>query len=572
MMEKGFAMSIDLKKTGKVYLAGAGPSDIGLLTLKTLQILKKAQTVIYDALIGPAVQGLIPHHAEQIPVGKRAGRHSMKQEEINRLIVEKALEGRLVVRLKGGDPFLFGRGAEEVQALLEHGIEYEIIPGVPSAVSVPAYAGIPVTCRGMSSAVHILTGHKKQDEPLDIDFKALTRAGGTYVFLMGMSSLQEIADGFLKAGMEPGMPAAVIEQGTGARQRTIPASLQTLKQEAYRHHAAAPAVIVIGKTAAFAKEFCWYEKLPLFGCRILVTRPAARSRRLSGMLRELGAEVIEMPAICTRKRDCAGAFLKELSRIREYRYLVFTSPAGVDYFFELLENLDLDIRCIGNIRLAVIGSATKDALRKHGLKPELMPERYNGAALGKLLNQSLQDGEKVLILRSAMGSEELVKEIQAGKQIQVTDLAIYDTVYTAGSCAVQGDAAGFHTDSGVQSASAGYGTGSGMQSASAGFGTGSGMQSASAGFGTDCLPQKTGSMETRLIQDGRADMVMFTSASTVRGFVQMTEGWDYAAVRAVCIGKMTADQAAFYGMQVHLAEKETIESMTEAALKLHRNI
>ncbi len=525
------------EKTGKVYLAGAGPSDIGLLTLKTLQVLSRAQTVIYDALIGPSIHSLIPHQAEKIPVGKRAGRHSMKQEEINRLIVKKALEGRIVVRLKGGDPFLFGRGAEEVQALLAHGIPYEIVPGVPSAVSVPAYAGIPVTCRGMASAVHILTGHKKLDEPLEIDFKALTAAGGTCVFLMGMSALHEIVNGFLNAGMDAEMPAAVIEQGTGARQRTILAPLKELGQKVQKQHAQTPAVIVIGKTAAFAEKFRWYEKQPLFGCRIIVTRPAARSGKLSDMLRELGAEVIEMPAIYTQKRDCAREFLDILPQIRKYRYMIFTSPSGVDYFFELLENLDLDIRCIGDIRLAVIGSATKDALRKHGLKPALMPARYNGAALGKLLNQSLQDGEKVLLLRSSMGSRELVKEIQSGKQIQVTDLAIYDTIYTADEGCLQ-------ESSDWQKAVPGN-----CRTESSDW-----QKAASGNCRTD---------------DSQADMVMFTSASAVRGFVQMAQGADYAKIHAVCIGRMTADQAAYYGMQVHLAEQETVESMTKAALQLH---
>ena len=253
------------------------------------------------------------------------------------------------------------------------------------------------------------------------------------------------------------------------------------------------------------------------------------------MLRELGAEVIEMPAIYTQKRDCAREFLDILPQIREYRYMVFTSPSGVDYFFELLENLDLDIRCIGDIRLAVIGSATKDALRKHGLKPALMPARYNGAALGKLLNQSLQDGEKVLLLRSAMGSRELVKEIQSGKQIQVTDLAIYDTIYTADEGCLQES---------------------------------SDWQKAASGNRDDSDWQKAASGNCRT-DDCQADMVMFTSASAVRGFVQMAQGADYAKIHAVCIGRMTADQAAYYGMQVHLAEQETVESMTQAALQLH---
>ncbi len=513
-------MNTDLQTAGKVYLAGAGPSDAGLLTLKALEVLKRAQVVIYDALVGPGIQCLIPHHAQKISVGKRAGRHSMKQEEINRLILEKALEGKLVVRLKGGDPFLFGRGGEELELLAAHHIPYEIIPGIPSALAVLAYAGIPATYRGMASGVHIMTGHKKLDEPLDIDFKALYQAGGTYVFLMGRSAVHEIVRGFLNAGMSPDMPAALIEQGTGARQRAIHAPLAELEEEAEKQQAGTPAVIVIGETAALGKQFGWYEKMPLFHCRIIVTRPASRSGKLSGILRRMGAEVLEIPAIHTECRDCGRELSKELSRIGDYRYLVFTSPAGADYFFEMLDKLKLDIRCIGDIKLAVIGSATCDALKKRGLRPDLMPEHYNGAALGKQLNQSLQNGDKVLLLRSAMGSEELVKEIRSGKHIQVTDLAVYDTIYTKVS--------GSEPD--------------------------------------NPLDLKT------WIENGWIDMAMFTSASTVRGFMRMVPGLDAAKVHAVCIGEMTAEQAAFYGMQVHLAQKETMESMAAAALQLHREM
>lgn len=508
-------MTIDSQTAGKVYLAGAGPSDAGLLTLKALEVLKRAETVIYDALIGPAVLCLIPKDAQKIPVGKRAGHHSMKQEEISRLILEKALEGRRVVRLKGGDPFLFGRGGEELELLDAHHIPYEIIPGISSALAVPAYAGIPATYRGIASGVHVMTAHKKKDEPLDIDFKALMQAGGTYVFLMGRSAVHEIVHGFLSAGMSPEMPSALIEQGTGARQRVIHAPLAQLEEKAEKQHAGTPAVIVIGETAALGKRFGWYEKLPLFHCRIIVARPASRSRKLSGILRGMGAEVLEMPAIHTVRKDCGRELSDVLARIGDYRYLVFTSAAGVDTFFELLEQLELDIRCIGNIKLAVIGNATGDALKKRGLRPDLVPERYTGAALGKLLNRSLQDGDKVLLLRSAMGSEELVRQIRSGKQIQVTDLAVYDTVYAKASDA-------------------------------------------------EILPDLKIWME-----NGGIDMVMFTSASTVRGFVQMVPGLDCSKVQAVCIGEMTAEQAAFYGMQVHCADKESIESMADTALKLH---
>lgn len=521
----------DLTQTGKVYLVGAGPSDPGLLTVKGYRILKQAQVVIYDALIGPGIYSLIPQEAEKISVGKRAGCHSVKQEEINRLILEHAQKGKRVVRLKGGDPFLFGRGGEELELLTLHQIPYEIVPGVTSAIAAAAYAGIPVTHRAVSSGVHILTGHKKQKEPLDIDFQALYRAGGTCVFLMGLSALHEIVAGFLNAGMPPDTPAAVIGQATGANQRSVTATLAVLEADVRKKQIEAPAVIVIGQTVSFAQRYAWRERLPLHGARILITRPAERGKRLADLLEELGAEVVQMPTIRTQIRDCGRQLAEQLSQIAEYQYLAFTSPAGVDYFFELLDQLQTDVRCIGAVRLAAIGSATGEALKKRGLRPDLIPEQYHSIALGRLLRQSMKGTGRVLLLRSSMGSRELIDEIQAGaqssadefaereageetkNQIQVTDLAIYDTLYTQESQDV---------------------------------------------------------FIKTLAEDGQISMVMFTSASSVRGFVRMTKGADYSNVRAVCIGHVTANQAAAYGMQVYQAEKETMESMAEAAVKLQQ--
>lgn len=518
MMQRG--MQEEERTAGKVYLVGAGPSDPELLTLKGMRVLKKAQVVIYDALIGHGIYSMIPQEAEKIAAGKRAGNHTMKQEEINRLILEQAQKGKCVVRLKGGDPFLFGRGGEELELLIQHQIPFEIVPGVTSAVAAAAYAGIPVTYRGISSGVHILTGHKKKGEPLGIDFEALVRAGGTFVCLMGMAVLHEITAGFLQAGMAPGTPAAVIEQGTSARQKSVLAPLSELEAEAARQHVKAPAVIVIGEVAACGKQYAWRDKLPLSGCRILTTRPASRSGALTELLRGQGAEVLEIPTIRTRIRDAGTQLSEALAQIGDYQYAVFTSPAGVEYFFELLDKMELDVRCIGQIKLAVIGSATGDALKKHGLRPQLMPNHYNGAALGKLLNASMQDGDRVLLLRSSIGSRELVEQIQAGKKISVTDLAIYDTLYEAVKKPDQRD---------------------------------------------DAVPD---AYLKALLEEGEIDLVMFTSASTVRGFVAMTQGVDYTRVRAVCIGKMTAEQAAFYGMQVYMSEKETVESMVRCAKRL----
>lgn len=504
-------------QTGTVYLVGAGPSDAGLLTVKGQQLLKQAQVVIYDALVGAGILGMISEQAETICVGKRSGCHSMKQEEINRLLVQKAKQGRMVVRLKGGDPFLFGRGSEEAEQLLANKIPFEIVPGVTSAIAVPAYSGIPVTHRDLSSSVHIITGHKKQDAPLDLDFEALLRAGGTDVFLMGVNVLPEIVNGFLDAGMAPDTPAAVLSQGTGFMQRTVTAQLSMLVEEAGRHSVKTPAVIVIGQTAALAAQFAWYEKLPLFGRRILVTRPSSRNDSLVSRLRGLGAEVIEAASIRTVPRACGQEFLEVLAKIGSYDYLVFTSPAGVAYFMSLLNQYDRDIRCIGDIRLAAVGSATRDALLSHGLRVSLMPQRYNGIELGRCLRKAVRPGGKVLLLRSALGSKQLIKEIKADHQIEVTDLAIYDTIN--------------RTNSALDLRA---------------------LVEESAGDGSR----------------GPSVLVLFTSSSTVRGFVQAAQGLACGKVHAVCIGQATADTAAGYGMQVTMAAKETVTDMVDAVLAL----
>lgn len=504
-------MEMQSRLLGKVYFVGAGPSDAGLITVKGMQVLKKAQAVVYDALIGAGILSQVPQEAEKILAGKRAGKHFMEQEDINRLLLDKALEGKLVVRLKGGDPFLFGRGGEELELLQKNHIPYEIVPGVTSAIAAPAYAGIPVTHRGMSSSVHILTGHKDKDGPLDIDFEALVRAGGTYVILMGISSMHRIVHGFLQAGMPADTPAAIVQEGTGAGQQEVAAPLGALEEEAHKMGVRPPAVIVIGQVAALGKRFAWRGALPLFGIRIFVTRPAARSRELACALGDLGAEVLEIPAIRTKIRDCGEQLSEILLNSGQYGYIVFTSPSGVSYFFELLRLLDLDIRCIGTAKLAVIGSATGQALRRHGLKPDLMPKQYNGIALGKLIRESMQEGGQALILRSSIGNPDLVNEICLGGNIEVTDFAIYDT-----------------------------------------FGAAQG----------GCLDVKA------LIESGQPQMAMFTSASTVRGFVKMAKGLDCTKVQAVCIGKVTAGQAAEYGMQVHIAEQETVGAMVSAAVTL----
>lgn len=482
---------------------------MGLFTIKGKEVLQQAEVVVYDRLVGPGILRLIPEEAKCVDVGKRAGNHTIPQERINRLLLAEAQEGKRVVRLKGGDPFLFGRGGEELELLAANHIPFEVVPGVTSAIAVPAYNGIPVTHRDCTSSLHIITGHKKKGAPCDMDFEALVRTKGTLVFLMGTASLPEICQGLLSGGMDPGQPAALLMQGTSAGQRKIVATVSTLEAAAAANQVSTPAMIVVGKVCGYGNEFSWYERLPLFGNKIIVTRPKERSGALSGKLRELGAEVLELPAIR------AAALDTELEDLSSYDYLAFTSPAGVNIFFDRLREQRRDVRSIRQAKLAAIGPGTAAELEKHGLFADLMPEIYDGIHLGILLGESCREGERILIPRAREGNPELVAEILKRRHVEIVDLPIYETCYTDWQ---QEDGEGALVD------------------------------------------------QKALIEAGEISMALFTSASTVKGFAACTKGLDYGLVRAVCIGRQTKAAADALGMETYMVEKATIESLTEAAV------
>lgn len=488
--------------TGKVWLVGAGPGDAGLLTLRGKEVLQQAEVVVYDALISPGVLSLIPDAARVIYAGKRAGKHTLPQSEINRVLLEEARKGLRVVRLKGGDPFLFGRGGEELEALAANGIPFEIVPGVTSAFAVPAYNGIPVTHRGVSSGVHVLTGHRKADGALDINFEALAQVGGTLVFLMGVASLSEIVGGLLGAGMNPDTPSAALERGATASQRRISAPLSALETVCASENLQPPAVLVVGEVCALADKFAWYEKRPLAGVRVLVTRPKEAGSALSELLRRDGAEVLELPAIVTKPVDGSKP-LSELER-GAYDWLVFTSQRGVQVFFEKLLEVS-DIRALGGVRVAVIGEGTRKALARYGVKADFLPSVYDAETLGRELAQVCADNARILIPRARVGSPALIRELNRGGRFQITDFPVYDTLYAASSV----------------------------------------------------IDAKS------LLERGEIDFAVFTSASTVRGFVGAVGDADFSNVRAVCIGKQTRAAALEYGMRTWVSEKATLQSLAE---------
>lgn len=496
--------------TGKVWLVGAGPGDVGLFTLKGKQVLEQAEVVVYDSLVGDGVLAMVPAGARLINVGKRAGHHLMKQEMINQVLLEEAQKGYRVVRLKGGDPFLFGRGGEELELLSEHGIPYEVVPGVTSCIAVPAYNGIPVTHRDYCSSVHVITGHKKAGQSYNIDFEALVRTGGTLVFLMGVTALEDICSNLIKAGMSPSVPAAILQQGTTAGQKRIVATVGTLKEEVDRQGILTPAIIVVGGVCEVADRFEWYEKLPLAGCKIVVTRPKELISQMADRLRKQGAEVLELPAIALSPVEDDRKIRECLEQLEKYQWIAFTSPSGVKIFFEFLKKNGKDIRALGRAKIAAIGKGTKRELEARGMYPDLMPEVFDGASLGKKMAECCEENSYILIPRAAIGNAEIIRELSVRKDLVVDDVATYETRYE------------------VQS-----------------------------------IVDESGAFER-----GEIDYAVFTSASTVRGFVHALPGLEYSKVKAVCIGKQTAAQAEEYGMHTYTAKEASIDSLVELVIQL----
>jgi len=506
---------------GKVWLVGAGPGDVGLMTLKGREVLSQAEVVVFDALVSGSVLGLIPEGAKRIFAGKRSGNHFLRQEETNRVLLEEALSGKRVVRLKGGDPFVFGRGGEDLELLVAHGVPFEIVPGVTSAFAVPAYNGIPVTHRDFCASVHIVTGHRRADHSYDIDFDALVRTRGTLIFLMGIAALPDLMNGLLAAGMAPDMPAAVLERGTTSKQRRVSATVGTLEKVCAETVIRTPAIIVVGKVCELADTFGWAEKRPLGGVRVLVTRPRELVSTLANLLREKGAEVLELPAIRTvpvRDMTAVDAAIESLAK-GGYDWLVFTSPSGVGIFFDRLIALH-DLRALGGVKLAAIGQGTQKALLKYGLRADFLPSVYDGGTLGRELREACAPGSRILIPRAAIGNRELVEELEKGENFEITDVATYDTEYVASDVIdVRGE-----------------------------------IERGPEGPAPDM------------------DFAVFTSASTVRGFAAAVKEVDFSKVNAVCIGKQTAAEAQKRGMRTWVAEKATLEALVKRVEEAAREL
>lgn len=489
-------------QSGKVYLIGAGPGDTGLITMKGMEALKEADVIVYDHLASPSLLNETKDAAEWIDAGKFAGNHRMKQSEIEQLLIEKAMEGQNVARLKGGDPFIFGRGGEEALALTAAGIEYEVIPGVSSAYSAPAYAGIPITHRGKASSFHVITGHEDPTkENSSLDYEILAREEGTLVFLMGLSKLNQISERLIANGKDAHTPAAVIASGTTARQRCVTGELGRIAAISEKADIQPPAILVVGDVVSLKKEIDWQQAGSLSGKKILVTATEIIAEPLAEKIRKLGGEPVVMSLISVRAEKMYG--LKEVLVRPGKRWLVFTSRNGVRFFFEQMKKERVDIRSLGDSRIAVMGAGTRKELENWGCYADLVPEQSCSESLAKALCAHAEPDEAICLFRAEDASDVLTKRLRE-KQYRVVDIPTYRTE----------------------------------------------------------IMWKKRELLREMLED--VDAVTFCSASAVSAFVQMTEGHDLVA-KTICIGPVTAQAAKKAGLHIDkVAEQYDLEGLTEA--------
>ena len=414
---------------GTVYLVGAGPGDPGLLTLRAAELLGRADVVVYDALVNKDLLRLAPKSAEIIYGGKRSKDHAIPQDELNALLVTKAREGKTVVRLKGGDPYIFGRGGEEAAELAAAKIPFEVVPGISSIVAAPNYAGIPITHRDHCSSFTVITGHEDptKDETV-IDWSQVAKIPGTKIILMGVSRIREIAGQLVANGLPPATPVAMVRWGTTGRQKSIEGTLATIADVVEKSGFTAPAVTIVGDVVKLRKKLNWFEQRPLFGKRIVVTRTREQASQLSHRLLELGADVLEIPTIKITPTDRHADLADAIVELNSYDWIIFTSPNGVTMFFDAFFKGFEDLRDIGGVRIAAVGPATAAKLKELHLKVDLMPEEYVTAKIAKaFIKFENIENLKMLLLRAEVANPDLPKELEALGAI-VDDVACYKTV------------------------------------------------------------------------------------------------------------------------------------------------
>ena len=507
-------MSASLPSAAPVALVGAGPGDPDLITVGAVARLAQADVVVYDRLANPVLLQHAPAAAERIYAGKTPDRHTLSQDEINALLIEKAREGKRVVRLKGGDPFVFGRGGEEAQALAAAGVPFEIIPGISSAIAAPAYAGIPVTHRGIATSFAVITGHEDASKDSSaIDWSRIAIGADTLIFLMGVGSLDEIAANLVQHGRDPSTPAAVIEWGTLPRQRTVTGTLATIATDVEDAGLEPPAVTVVGDVARLRDGLRWFDNRPICGKRVLVTRTREQASHLSSLLAAYGAEPIELPTIEIVQTASAAevdAVIDDL-RTSAYNWAIFTSPNAISIFTQHLHDHGLDARAFGRARIAALGPGTADALARVGLIADLVPDEYIAEGLAAAFQPHVVRGQRFLLPRAEGARETLVDALTA-RGAAVDELLLYRAA----------------------------------------------------------VPRDPDTEGLRRLRAGEIDIVTFASSSAVRNLVEMLDGdlEPLRRVRIAAIGPVTAETIRGYGLTVDIQPTSyTIPALVSAIVE-----
>ena len=505
---------------GKVYLVGAGPGDPGLLTIKGLECIRKAGVIVYDRLVHPAILEHACQGAEMIYVGKASSAHTMKQEDINQLLVDKAKEGKVVCRLKGGDPYVFGRGGEEAETLVEAGIEFEEVPGITSAIAAPAYAGIPVTHRDFCSALGIITGHERAQEPPSpiigrgaggegsgsrIHWDKIATGLDTLVFLMGVENLPNIVANLVENGRDPSTPVALVRWGTRTEQETLVGTLADIVEKVRSTGFKSPAVTVVGEVVNLREKLRWFDNRPLFGKKVLVTRSRDQASELSHLLREQGAEPVEFPVIKITPPECSRELDAALERIDKYDWVLFTSANGALSVLSRLYELGRDVRSLKGPKVGAIGPATAETLSCMGIMVDFTPSRFVAEAVVEEFPED-PSGKRILIPR-AQEAREVIPEKLTERGADVDVVTVYRTEIEE-SCAA---------------------------------------------------PVK------EMLENGEIDIITFTSSSTVKNFVKLIGASVPAGVQIACIGPITAQTAEEHGLKPDIvAEEYTVEGLVRA--------
>ena len=502
----------------KVYLVGAGPGDPGLITVKGKECIQTADVIIYDYLAAPTLLKHAPPNAEMIYVGKKGGDHTLSQDKINALMVEKAKADLTICRLKGGDPFIFGRGGEEAEVLAAKGIPFEVVPGVTSAVAAAAYAGIPLTHRKLTATLAFITGHEDpHKEDSSIDWESLAGGIGTLVFFMGVKNLPEITQKLIANGKSPETPVALIRWGTTPSQKTVTGNLDNITERVKKAGLKAPAIIVVGEVVDLRKTLKWFETRPLLGKRIVVTRAREQASDLVRQLSDLGADCLEYPTIKIVPADDLTPMDRGIENLSDYDWIVFTSVNGVKFFFERLFETDRDVRALNHLHTAAIGPATAERLFQFGLKSDIIPKNYRAESVVKAFRQEKLKGKKILLPRAGEARPVLPVELRK-MGAEVDEVTAYLTEKV----------------------------------------------------------QDNADLLVKQLKENSIDLITFTSSSTVKNFKsllppdkfnQLIDGATIAS-----IGPITTDTASELGFKVHItAESYTIPGLCEAILKYYRN-